>query len=418
MKIRSITLGQNLLESDLKLNSLRNNLKKLQILKNNFNNQGIEVEYIRFASQTFSKSTDLSNTSIFKRREEILPILEDFVKDKLLGIYAFIPGLCDQIESMTKTQIELMNDIPILIYKYPNMFTSIQAGSNHGGINFEAIKESTKIIQKLSQPDPFQNVKFAVTFNVPPNTPFFPSAYHIGNTPKISIALEAADEVITVLKENPPTSTNLNNVKKAIQTRFTEIFDQICGITEPFCKKYRIDFEGIDFSPAPYPTKEKSIGTALEQLGLCKFGEPGSVFSVGFLTESLQSIDRPKIGFSGFMQPLLEDYIIARRNNENKVDISKLLLYSTMCGLGLDCIPIPGELDPAAIELLLMDLGMISLRLKKPLTARLMPITNKKAGDMTEFDFEYFTNSKICDLPVPNSHDLNGFFKKNPSYLF
>ena len=201
MKIRSITLGQNLLESDPKLNSLRNNLKKLQVLQNNFINQGIEVEYIRFASQTFSKSTDLSNAQIFKRREEILPILEDFVKDNLIGIYAFMPGLCDQIESMTQSQLKLMDDIPNLIYKYPNMFTSIQAGSNRGGINFEAIKESTKIIQKISKPDPFQNVKFAVTFNVPPNTPFFPSTYHLGNSPKISIALEAADEIITVLKE-------------------------------------------------------------------------------------------------------------------------------------------------------------------------------------------------------------------------
>jgi len=418
MKIRSITLGQNLLESDLKLNDLRNNLKKLQILKNDFNNQGIEVEYIRFASQTFSKSTDLSNNSIFNKRDEILPILEEFVKENLLGIYAFMPGLCDQIEPMSQTQLKLMGDISNLIYKYSNMFTSIQAGSNRGGINFEAIKESTKIIQKLSKPDPFQNVKFAVTFNVPSNTPFFPSAYHIGDSPKISIALEAADEVISVLKENSPTSMNLSNVKKAIQTRFTEIFDQISEIAEPFCKKYDFAFEGVDLSPAPYPTKEKSIGTALEQLGFCKFGEPGSVFSVGFLTETLQSIDRPKIGFSGFMQRLLEDFIIARRNNENKVDISKLLLYSTMCGLGLDCIPIPGNLDPAAIELLLMDLGMISLRLKKPLTARLMPITDKKAGEMTEFDFEYFTNSKICNLPIPNSHDLNAFFKKNPSYLF
>ncbi|QEE15219.1 DUF711 family protein [Promethearchaeum syntrophicum] len=418
MKIRAITIGQNLFKSDPKLTSLRNNLKKLQILKNDFNNHGIEVEYIRFASQTFSKTTDITNFSIFERREEILPILEGFTKENLLGIYAYTPGLCDQVESLTPMQCKIMKNIPDLIYKYPNMFTSIQAGSNHGGLSFEAIKESTKIIQRLSKPDPFQNVKFAVTFNVPPNTPFFPSAYHIGKSPTISIALEAADEVITVLKKNPLTTTNLTNVKKAIQLKFTKIFDQINDIAEAFCKKYEFLFKGIDLSPAPYPTKEKSIGTALEQLGLSKFGEPGTVFSVGFLTEALQSIDRPKIGFSGFMQPLLEDYTIARRNNETKIDISKLLLYSTMCGLGLDCIPIPGNLDPAAIQLLLMDLGMISLRLKKPLTARLMPITDRKAGEMTEFDFEYFINSKICDLPIPNSHDLNVFFKNNPSYLF
>ena len=67
-----------------------------------------------------------------------------------MGIYAYTPGLCDQPESLTKTQLKIMKNIPNLIYKYPNMFTSIQAGSNHGGLNFEAIKESTKIIQKLS----------------------------------------------------------------------------------------------------------------------------------------------------------------------------------------------------------------------------------------------------------------------------
>ena len=418
MKIRAITIGQNLLQNDLKQKILRKNLIKLQLLKNNFENKGIEVEYIRFAAQPFLKSVNLSKNSIYQKREEILAVLEDLVNEKLMGIYAFMPGLCDQPINLTDSQFELLNDIPNLIYKYPNMFTSIQVGSNREGINFQAIKECTKIIQQLSHPDPFQNVKFAVTFNVPPNTPFFPSAYHIGNNTKISIAIEAADEIISILKNNPINSTNLKNIKTAIQKRFEEIFDKIYSIVSPFCKEHGFTFVGMDFSPAPYPTKEKSIGTALEELGLCKFGETGTVFSVGFLTEALQSVNRPKIGFSGFMQPLLEDFTISLRNNENKVDISKLLLYSTMCGLGLDCVPIPDNLNPNVIELLLMDLGMISLRLKKPLTARLMPIKNKNAGEMTDFDFEYFTNSKICNLSGSDQINLQDFYKNNPSYRF
>ena len=118
------------------------------------------------------------------------------------------------------------------------------------------------------------------------------------------------------------------------------------------------------------------------------------------------------------MQPLLEDYIIAQRNNEGKVDLSKLLLYSTMCGLALDCVPIPGNTSPDAVKMLLLDLGMISMRLNKPLTARLMPIPDKTKGEMTEFDFEYFTDSQICGVDYYPRKEWVAFRKNNKHYRF
>ncbi|MGB3862707.1 MAG: DUF711 family protein [Candidatus Aminicenantaceae bacterium] len=36
--------------------------------------------------------------------------------------------------------------------------------------------------------------------------------------------------------------------------------------------------------------------------------------------------------------------------------------------------------------------------MNKPLSARLMPVPGKKAGEMTDFQFEYFANSKIMQL--------------------
>ncbi|MHA1729966.1 MAG: DUF711 family protein, partial [Promethearchaeota archaeon] len=210
---------------------------------------------------------------------------------------------------------------------------------------------------------------------------------------------------------------NLDWIRLSIQNRFTEIYDNLFEILEPFCERNNIIYEGMDFSPSQYPEKEKSIGTAIESFGLGHFGELGTVFAVGFLTSVLHGINRPKIGFSGFMQPLLEDYTIAKRNDEGKVSLTQLLLNSTVCGLGLDCIPLPGEVSKETLTLLMMEVATISTRLKKPLTARLMPISGKKIGDKTEFDFEYFTNSKICGIKPSSLESLQKFIKKNPGFL-
>jgi uncharacterized protein (UPF0210 family) len=69
-----------------------------------------------------------------------------------------------------------------------------------------------------------------------------------------------------------------------------------------------------------------------------------------------------------------------------------------VCGTGLDTIPLPGDATVDQISALLLDISVLALRLNKPLTARLMPIPGKKAGDMTEFNFDYFVNSRVLAL--------------------
>ncbi|MCF2140837.1 MAG: DUF711 family protein [Candidatus Lokiarchaeota archaeon] len=414
MKIRALTLGYDIYHDNYDLQGLRHFLGLIQELKNEIQKY-YEVEYIRLASPPY---TSVSSQDELKQilNDEIVCKLDGLIVDGLMGIYSFAPGLLDFSESLEKIQSNLTQSIPRLLKEHHNMFSSMQIGSTQRGLNFQGIDLAADIIFALADPDPFRNVQFAATFNVPTNTPFFPSAYHTGSKPKLSIALEAADELVSIFDRKNVSNYSLQQIKTEIQKRFCQIYDQITEIVIPFCEKNQIEFVGIDFSPAPYPSKSKSIGNALEQLGFCQFGSVGSVFSVGFITQALQSVNRPKIGFSGFMQPLLEDFIIAQRNNEGKVDLSKLLLYSTMCGLGLDCVPIPGDLPREAVKLLLMDLGMISIRLNKPLTARLMPIPNRKAGEFTNFSFEYFTDSKICPIDFMPLNEWDKIRKNNSYY--
>jgi uncharacterized protein len=54
----------------------------------------------------------------------------------------------------------------------------------------------------------------------------------------------------------------------------------------------------------------------------------------------------------------------------------------------------------------LLDVACLGQRLDKPLTARLMPIPGKKAGEMTNFNFPFFANSQI--MPV-RADRLSGY---------
>jgi hypothetical protein len=98
------------------------------------------------------------------------------------------------------------------------------------------------------------------------------------------------------------------------------------------------------------------------------------------------------------MLPVLEDSILATRAEQGSLTIQDLLLYSTVCGTGLDTIPLPGDTPVEHLEAVIMDIAALSVRLNKPLTARLMPIPGKIAGDPTTFEFEYFANSRVMAI--------------------
>jgi uncharacterized protein len=133
-------------------------------------------------------------------------------------------------------------------------------------------------------------------------------------------------------------------------------------------------------------------------MGVSKIGLHGSLAAAAILTDAIDRADFPHTGFSGFMQPVLEDSVLARRAAEGTLTIKDVLLYSAVCGTGLDTVPLPGDTTADQLVPLLLDLCALALRLNKPLTARLMPIPGKKAGDETNFDFAFFAPSKVMKL--------------------
>jgi hypothetical protein len=127
----------------------------------------------------------------------------------------------------------------------------------------------------------------------------------------------------------------------------------------------------------------------------------------------MEGASYPRAGFNGLFLPVLEDAVLAERSGEGMLGINDLLLYSAVCGTGLDTLPLPGDVSVEQLSAILLDLAALALRLDKPLTARLMPIPGKKAGEITDFEFAYFSNSRI--LPV-KGEPVIGLFAGNEDF--
>lgn len=297
--------------------------------------------------------------------------------------------------------------IPEALELTHNVFFSGSMTTSDGKLSLTAIRQCAETIVQASRisADGFTNMRFASLANVPAGSPFFPAAYHQGGSLSFALATEAADLAVTAFSQ----AATLEEARQSLVSSMELHAQSLAKIALQVEVQAGLKFTGIDFSLAPFPSEERSIGTALERLGLPALGMHGSLAAAAILADTIDQVKFSRTGFSGLLLPVLEDATLARRAAEGRLSVKDLLLYSAVCGTGLDTIPLPGDTSVEVLVSVLLDLAALSSRLHKPLTARLMPIPGKKAGDPTGFDFAYFANSRILSLEAaPLEKLLNG----------
>jgi len=295
--------------------------------------------------------------------------------------------------------------IPAILAAAQSVFATGLMTSAGGKVSLPAVRACAEIVTRAAKisPDGFTNLRFAALGNVPPGSPFLPSAYHsAGAPPAIALAVESADLALEVFKQ----ATSLESARRGLLNRLEEHAVHLqAAIAEP-CQRFGVRFLGLDYSLAPYPSETCSSGSALESLGLSRLGLFGTLAAAAFLADTLDRGNWPRSGFNGLMLPVLEDITLAARAAEGSLTVRDLLMVSAVCGTGLDTVPLPGEATAAQLAAILLDVAVLSQRLDKSLTARLMPIPGKVAGERTDFEFEFFANSRVMAL---NAEPLTGF---------
>jgi len=388
MKIRSITYFCNP-QYPLDEKVLQKAGTFLSEARSAYEAAGYQVQTVRLATVPFPQ---LLGAGQLDKLPELAAQFEGITQQHDIGYVSLGPALPEVPHSYEV--------IPEGIFVSRNIFFGGVMADKTRGIDLSSVQACAEIIVKAAmiEPNGFANLQFAALANVDAGSPFLPAAYHDANAdgPAFAIATESADLAVQAFENAKSIEEGRNNLVSEIERHGKKLAE--------VAKSLNCRFYVIDFSLAPFPDDAHSLGNAVEKMGVPKIGMHGSLAAAAILTEAVDRADFPHTGFSGFMQPVLEDSILAKRSAEGILTIKDVLLYSAVCGTGLDTIPLPGYTTAEEITPLLLDLCALALRLDKPLTARLMPIPGKKAGDETNFDFAFFAPSRVMAL---ESAELN-----------
>ena len=361
MKIRTITIGTRL----DKPQEIIPYITKVKQAKSFFEEKGYEVQTIRI--------------SINQQQDELkIKELINICKTENLSYLSI--GQIDPFSPIADKIPEVLSQSEIL-----NCSINLLFGKDH-------LEFTAKLIVEISHLNPYINFQFAGSANIPPNTPFFPAGYHEDTRPSFSIGTQAVQEAIDATYN----CESLDDAKIKLLNIYNEVFIKIEKIALQLEKQIGIEYAGIDTSTASLG--EESTAYIIENISKVPFGKEGTKEGCQTVTSVLKLITVKKAGYCGLMLPLLEDSGLGKRNNEGLFTIDDLLDYSSVCGTGLDTVPIAGNVTISQVSKILQKVVSLSQKLNKPLSARLFPVPGKVAGEMTEFDSPYLFNTKVMRI--------------------
>jgi uncharacterized protein len=383
VRIRTITAGVAVSGPD-DVGAIDRALARLRRVRKRVEDAGFEVQTIRVATTPLLASLDEG------KRRLAIGALEKFdaaaaAEHALLSIGPVLAA--DRFDP------DLGAWAAELVRRTQQISFSVAVTSAERGVHRLAIRSAAQVISNLSRVDVSgtANFRFAAAAGVPAGTPFFPVAYHQGPE-SLAIGLESAGLVQEAFADATDPDDAVARLRRVMEAQL----GPVDAIGSQLAAAERVAYLGIDTSPAP--GMDRSIGAAIEALTRRSFGQPSTLQACAAITGVLKTLSVRTCGYCGLMLPVLEDPILAQRAREGRYGIQELLLYSTICGTGLDVVPIPGDTSVDVTSQIIADVATLAVRLRKPLSARLFPVPGKASGDGVRFDDPRLTECRVFDV--------------------
>lgn len=378
MNIRTITVGAR--EEDLPRASEAARMARAQL-----QDAGYTVQTMRLALATVGSNRCADFVNVAQGAEEL----------------ALDHGF--EHVSIGRIDAERLPHVPDAIAATQIVSASARIVGLNGNIDPIAIRIAGEVIARIAAttPDGLGNMRFAASACVRAGSPFFPASYHDGGGPWLAIGPEAASLAVEATRAVDSPAAASARLTTLVEGHDQRIRAALAGIEQ----SQHVFVAGCDWSLAPRPGDDCSVGAAIEALSGVPFGAWGTLSAVRQLTEAIRAARVDTIGFSGVMLPVIEDSVLAQRSLEGRYTIRDLLAFSAVCGTGLDTIPLPGDTRPEQIALALSEVATLASALRKPLTARLLPLPGARAGELTQLNFtdspemtQFFCQARVLSL--------------------
>jgi len=371
-------------------------------VKKLFTDAGFAVQSLRLASQPlekiFPEGASAKQLALFASQYEQVANQAGF-KHVALGT---LGASLTTNEAITENSLikQLMAGIPAIIEATDWVFTSVQLADQTNGLKVDCLPLAAQVVVDNStiKEDGFGNLRYCMVANMPAFSPFFPAAWHDGNSATaFSMAIESADTIVDLLETFDNTEERWL-AEPSLTASFNSLGAKLDQLGAEASALTNMTYRGIDMTPSPYPTTPRSFGRIVELLTNEPFGGPGTIAAIGLIKQSLDAANFNRAGYCAAMLLPLEDAVLAQNAISENFNMATLLACAAVGGTGLDVIPVSGETPQKKIEGLMRDTAMLSISLNKPLTVRLLPVPGQQAGDLTQFNFDYFSSTRIFDV--------------------
>ena len=351
-----------------------------------FQSRGYEVETLRIVTQPLAELVQGQTES------QALAFLEKL--DALSAHDGFMPDIGPAMlrdEDDPRTMRLLARALSMLTHLNGNAILA-----DEDGIHWRVVQESAALVRYLAEHSAHSqgNFNFTATAMLKPYGPFFPGTYYTGDADALAIGYESANIVQAVFsRTHGDFAASVTALTEAL-TLHAKVAEEV-GIRVAAAHGWT--YKGMD--PTPAPLGDVSIGAAMETYTGAQFGSSGTMTAALVITTAVKAVPVTQIGYAGLMVPVMEDKLLARRWAQGTYGVDALLAYSAVCGTGLDTVPLPGDITEQQLARILGDVAALAWKWHKPLSARLLPVKDKKAGDETEFQSQYLFNTRIHPLP-------------------
>lgn len=382
-RIRTITAGVDLSSLDDE-DTLNEAIDFLVAAKERYVDAGYEVQTIRVATQPLERyATGWPDGTVIRKVRGL-----DTVARERNVMFNVGPVITDD-----RYEAALAEWSSELIAATTNTSHTVVVASEKLGVHHSTAKAAGEAIARIARDSDGGggNFRFAATANSPAGTPFFPAAYHEG-APAFALGLESPNLLSGVISA----AESRGGIAQALADALDEAIAPLADLASSLERDSGRRYSGLDTSPAP--GLDASIGETVELLTGQPFGSPSTLAACATLTDAIRSLKAKSCGYSGLMLPVLEDRVLARRAVEGRFSVNDILLYSAVCGTGLDVVPLPGDSTAEELGGLVLDVAALSAKYGKPLSARLFPIPGKEPGDPITFDNPFLTDCVVMPI--------------------